>query len=80
MVVLSSSNSEPQGVKELTMFKVVQANHVGGSRNYGYVLLWASHKAKPSYMLHQYMHWYRLKRDALEGAKRMNKTLLWGQP
>lgn len=60
------------------MFKVVQSNRVGGSRNYGYVLLWASRETKPGYMLHQYMHWYRYKRDALEGAERMNKTLLKG--
>ena len=58
------------------MFKVVQSNRVGGSRGYGYVLLWASHEPRPGYMLHQYMHWYRLKRDALEGAARINKSII----
>lgn len=69
-------NSKPQGVKGFIMFKVVQSNRVGGSRNYGYVLLWASRETKPGYMLYQYMHWYRYKRDALEGAERINRALI----
>lgn len=58
------------------MFKVVQSKKVGSSRGYGYVLFWASHEKKPGYMLHQYIHWYRLKRDALQGAERMNKSII----
>ena len=57
------------------MFKIVTSKRVGGSRSYGYVLLWASHEPRPGYMLHQYMHWYRYKRDAVEGMNRMNRSL-----
>lgn len=56
------------------MFKVVTSKSVGGSRNYGYVLLWASHEPRPGYMLQPYMHWYRYKRDALVGADRMSRA------
>lgn len=58
------------------MFKVIQSRHVTGDRGYGYVLLWASSNPRPGYMLRQHMHWYRLKNDALQGAERMNKSIV----
>ena len=60
------------------MFKAVTSYRAGGSRSYGYVLLWASNKPRPGYMLFQHMHWYRHKADAMQGAERLNKSLEGG--
>jgi hypothetical protein len=60
------------------MFKAVTSYRAGGSRTYGYVLLWASDKPRPSYMLSRHMHWYRYKADAVFAAARLNKSLEGG--
>ena len=57
------------------MFKVVTSKRVGGSRSYGYVLLWASSEPRPGYMLWQHVCWYRYKSDATRGAAVHNAAL-----
>lgn len=57
------------------MFQVVTSKRAGASRGYGYVLLWASSEPRPAYMLQRFVHWYRYKRDAVEGMHRMNRSL-----
>jgi len=57
------------------MFKVVTSKSAGGSRKYGYVLLWDSSKPRPGYMLWQHVCWYRYRHDAIRGAAVHNAAL-----